>query len=110
MSVPPPFTLLCQKAGERAKTKTSSTVMRNEETEMESDAPQVSQVQGRPPVPSPEPATRKDKEPYIVDEAGMKKWSNNRQKGHPGGCATTWKLWSNSFALQFKGGMDTISQ
>ncbi len=58
---------------------------------METDAQQASQVQHRPPVPSPQPATPKDKEPCMVDEAGMKKWSNNMLKGHPGGHVTFWE-------------------
>ncbi len=110
MPVPLPFTPLGQKASEGAKTKTSLTVMGNEETEMETDAPHVFLVQCGPPVPLPQPATPKDKEPCMVDEAGMKKWSNDMLKGHPAGRATTWEQLSNSLALQFKGAMDIMSQ
>ncbi len=45
----------------------------------------------------------------LVDEAGMKKWSNDMLKGHPGGWSSTWEQWGNSFTLQFKGAMDTMS-
>ncbi len=110
MRVPLPFTPLGHKAGEGAITKTSSMVMRTEETAMETDAPKASEVQRRPPVPPPQPARPKDKEPCMVDEAGLKKWSNDMLRGHPGGHATTWEQWSNSLALQFKGAMDTMSQ
>ncbi len=51
-----------------------------------------------------------DNEPHLVDKAGMKKWSNDMLKGHLGGRASTWEQWGNSFALQFKGAMDTMSQ
>ncbi len=30
-------------------------------------------------------------------------------KGHPGGRASTWEQWDNSFTIQFKGAMDTMS-
>ncbi len=83
--------------------------MRYEETVMETDAPQASLVQRRPPVSLQQPATPKDKEPCMVDEAGMKKWSNDKLKGHPGGRTTISEQWSNSLALQFKGTIDTMS-
>ncbi len=110
MPVPPPFTPPGKKAGEGAQTKTSSTVMRTEETAKETDAPQASLVQHRPPVPPQQPATLKDKEPCMVDEASMRKWSNDMLKGHPAGHATTWEQLSNSLGLEFKGTMDTMSQ
>ncbi len=109
MHVPPPFTPPCQKAGEGAKTKSSSMVLRKE-TEMETDATPASTVQSRPPVPPRKPATHMDKIPCLVDEASMKKWSNDMLKGHPDGRATTSEQWSNSFPLQFKGFVDTMSQ
>ncbi len=31
-------------------------------------------------------------------------------KGHPGGRASTWEQWGNSFMFQFKGATDTMSQ
>ncbi len=31
-------------------------------------------------------------------------------KGHSGGRASEWEQWGNSFALQFKGVVDTMSQ
>ncbi len=110
MPVPPPFTPPGHNADEGAITKTSSTVMRTEETALETDVPKASEVQRIPLVPPPQPARPKDKEPCMVNEAGMKKWSNNMLKGHLGGRATTWEQWSNSLALQFKGAMDTMSQ
>ncbi len=67
MSVPPAFTPTGYKAGEGAITKNSSTMMRTEETAMEADAPKASEVQRIPPVPPPQPARPKDKEPYMVD-------------------------------------------
>ncbi len=39
----------------------------------------------------------------------MKKWSNDMLKGHLGDRASTWEQWGNSFTLQFKGAMDTMS-
>ncbi len=110
MLVPPPFTSLCQKASKGVKIKSSSSGMRNEEAALETDTPQASSVQHRPPVPAPQPATPKDKEPCMVDKAGMRKWPNDMLKSHPDGQATTWEQWSNSLALQFKGVMDTMSQ
>ncbi len=110
MPVPPAFTSPGHKAGEGAITKTSLTVMRTEWSAMETDAPKASEVQRRPPVPLPQPVRPKDKEPCMVDEASMKKWSNDMLRGHPGGRVTTWEQWSNSLALQFKGAMDTMSQ
>ncbi len=77
---------------------------------METDAPQASRVQRRPPVPPPQPAKPKDKQPCMVDEASMKKWCNDMLKGHPDGHVTTWEQWSNSLALQFKGAMGTMSE
>ncbi len=88
MPVPPPFTPPGHKAGEGAITKISSTVMRTEETAIETDATKASEVQCRPPVPPPQAAKPKHKEPCMVDEAGMMKWSNDMLKCHPGGCAT----------------------
>ncbi len=73
MPVPPPVTPLGHKAGEGAITKTSSMVMRTEETAMETDDPKSSEVQHRPPVSPPQPARPKDKEPCMADEAGIKK-------------------------------------
>ncbi len=37
-----------------------------------------------------------DTEPHLVDEAGMKKWSNGMLKGHPGGRASTWEQWGKN--------------
>ncbi len=53
MNVPPPFLPPGAKAGVGAITKSSSTVMRTEETAMETDATSARVVQSRPPVPPP---------------------------------------------------------
>ncbi len=96
MSVPPPFTPLGQKAGEGARTKASSTVTSQEESQMETGATTASVLPRRPPVPSPRPAKAKEhNEPCLVDKAGMRKWSSDMLKGHPGGRATTWEQWGN---------------
>ncbi len=52
---------------------------------------------------------RDSNEPNLVNKAGLRKWSNDMLKGHPGGRASTWEQWDNSFTIQFKGAMDTIS-
>ncbi len=39
----------------------------------------------------------------------MRQWSNDMLRGHPGGRATTWEQWGNSFVKQFKGVVDTMS-
>ncbi len=103
MFVPP-----SKKGGEGAIRKSSSTVVRTE-TSMETDTITAHEVH-KPPVPSPRQTRQRDSnEPNLVDEAGVKKWSNNMLKGHPGGRASTWEQWGNSFTLQFKGAMDTMS-
>ncbi len=62
---------------------------------METDAPVVP---AGPPVPSPKPAKAKElNEPCLVDEAGMRKWSNDILKGHPGDHVMSWEQWGNSF-------------
>ncbi len=76
---------------------------------METDAITAPEVR-KPPVPSQhQPQQRDSNEPNLVDEAGLKKWSNDMLKGHPGGRASTWEQWGNSFIQQFKGAMDTVS-
>ncbi len=111
MSVPPPFTPSGQKPGEGARTKASSTVKSQEESQMETDAPTAPTVSVRPPVPLPTPAKDKvSNVPCLVDEAGMKTWSNMMLKGHPSGRATTWEQWGNSFSNQFKCVVDTMAQ
>ncbi len=58
----------------------------------------------KPPVLSPhQPRQRNSNEPNLVIEAGVKKWSNDMVMGRPGGRASTWEQWCNSFTLQFKG-------
>ncbi len=111
MYVLPPFTSIDQKVGEGARTKTSSTVTSQGESLMETDALNATEVPVRHRLPLPRPATAKElNEPCLVDEAGMKKWTSDMLKGHPGGCATTWEQWGNSFANQFKGVVDTMAQ
>ncbi len=61
-------------------------------------------------VPSPrQPRQCDSNEPNLVDKAGVKEWSNDMLKGHPGGRASTWEQCGNSFTLLFKGAMDTMS-
>ncbi len=108
MFVPPPFKPQGKKESEGAIPKSSSTVVRTE-TSIETDAIAAPEV-CRPPVPQPrQPREHDSNEPNLVDEAGMSKWSNDMLKGHPGGRASTWEQWGNSFTLQFKGAMDTMS-
>ncbi len=80
------------------------------ETSMETDAVAAPEVH-RTPVPQLQQARQHDStEPHLVNEAGLRKWSNDKLKGHPGGRASTCEQWGNSFTLQFKGSMDTMSQ
>ncbi len=76
MFVPPPFKPPGKKGGEGAIRKSSSTVVRTE-TSMETDAIMAPEVR-KPPVPSPcQPRQLDSNEPNLVDEAGVKKWSND---------------------------------
>ncbi len=76
---------------------------------METDAITAPEVH-KPPVPSPrQPRQRDSNKPNIVEGAGVKKWSNDMLKGHPGGRTSTWEQWGNLFTLQFQRAMDTIS-
>ncbi len=69
---------------------------------METDAVAAPEVR-MPPVPQLRQTRQCDSnDPHLVDEAGMRKWSNNMLKGHPSGRASTWEQWGNSFTLQFK--------
>ncbi len=108
MVVQPPFKPPGKKEGEGAIIKCSSTVTRNE-TSMETDATTAT-VPMRPPVPptglSPQSGSN---EPTIVNEEGMSKWTNDILKGYLGGQASSFEQWSNSFILQFKGAMNTMS-
>ncbi len=106
--VPLPFKPLSKKESEGAIPKSSLTVVRTD-TSMETDAVVAPEV-CRPPVPQPhQPRQRDSNEPNLVNEAGMRKWSNDMLKGHPGGRVFTWEQCGNSFTLQFKGAMDTMS-
>ncbi len=90
MFVPLPFKPPGKKGGEGAIRKSSSTVVRTE-TSMETDAITAPEV-CKPPVPSPrQPRQCDSNEPNLVDEAGVKKWSKDMLKGHPGGMASTWE-------------------
>ncbi len=90
MFVPPSFKPLSKKESEGAIPKSSSTVVRAE-TSMKTDAIAAPEV-CRPPVPQPHQSRQCDSnEPNLVDEAGMKKWSNDMLNGHPGGRASTWE-------------------
>ncbi len=78
-------------------------------TSMETDAVAAPDVY-RPPVPQPRQSRQHDSnEPNLVDEADMRKLSNDMLKCPPGGRASTWEQWGNSFTLQFKVAMDTMS-
>ncbi|MBL0686800.1 MAG: hypothetical protein JJV94_03120 [Sulfurospirillum sp.] len=48
--------------------------------------------------------------PVIIDEAGMRQWTHDMLSGHPGGQASVFEEWSNSYALHFKSVLDTMSQ
>ncbi len=97
-----------KKESEGAIPKSSSTVVRTE-TSMETDDVVGPEIR-RPPVPQPCQSRQRDSnEPNLVDESGMRKWCNDMLKGHLGGRASTWEQWVNSFTLQFKGTMDTMS-
>ncbi len=110
MIVPPPFTPPGHKAGKGAIIKASSTVTVHEEFVMETDAQPAPAVPPIPPVLKTTPARVKElNELCLLDKAGMKKWSSDMLKGHPGGRATTWEECSNSFANQFKGVVDTMA-
>ncbi len=88
--------------------KSSSTVVRTE-TSMETDAVVAPEVH-RPPVQQLCQYRQHDSnEPNLVVKAGVRKWSNDMLKGHPGGRASTSEEWGNTFTLQFKGAMDTMS-
>ncbi len=87
--MPPPFKPPGKKESEGAISKSSSTVVRTK-TSMETDAVAAPEVR-RPPVPQPRQSRQCDSnEPNLVDEAGVRKWSNDMLKGHPGSCASTW--------------------
>ncbi len=65
----------------------------------------------RPRVPPPTPA----KPVYYVaptqaDEAGMRRWANDMLSGHPGGHATSFEQWGNSYVTQFKTVVDMMIQ
>ncbi len=63
---------------------------------MDTDAVEALKVPRRPPVPPMSLARQNvDNEPHLVDDAGIKKWSNNMLKGLPGGRASTWEQWGN---------------
>ncbi len=88
MFVPPPFKPSGKKKSEGAIPKSSSMVVRAE-TSMETDAVAAPEVH-KPPVPQPhQPQQCDSNEPNLVDEAGMRKWSNDMLKGHPCGYAST---------------------
>ncbi len=108
MFVPPPFKPLSKKESEGTILKSSTTAVRTE-TSMEADAVVALEV-CRPPVPQlRQSRQRNSNEPNLVDEAGVRKWSNDMLKGHPGVRSSIWEQWGNSFTLQFKGTMDTMS-
>ncbi len=92
MFIPLPFKPPGKKGGEGAIRKSSSTVVRTE-TSMETDAIMAPEV-CKPPVPSlHQPRQHDSNEPNLVDEDGVKKWSNDMLKGHLGGRASTWEQW-----------------
>ncbi len=108
MFVPQSFKPPGKKESNGGIPKSSSTVVRTENS-METDAVMAPDVR-RPPVSQPrQPRQCDSNEPNLVDEAGIRKWSNDMLKGHPGGRASIWEQWGNSFTLQFKVAMDTMS-
>ncbi len=110
MFVTPPFTPPGQKAGVRMFIKISSTVMALQETEIETDTPQAAAVHPRLHLPKLTPAKPNNFTMLeMADEAGVREWSNRMLSGHPGGRATKWEQWGKSFALKFKGVVDTMS-
>ncbi len=77
MFVPPPFKPPGKKESEGAIPKNSSTVVRTE-TSIETDAIAAPEVH-RPPVPQPrQPRQHDSTEPHLVNEAGLRKWSNDK--------------------------------
>ncbi len=76
MFVPPPFKPPGKKESEGAILKSNSTVVRTE-TSMETDAVTAPEVR-RPPVQQPRQSRQLDSnEPNLVDEAGVRKLSND---------------------------------
>ncbi len=48
--------------------------------------------------------------PAIVTEAVMKQWAHEMLSSHPGGRASAFEEWSNSYAMQLKTVLDMMSQ
>ncbi len=98
------------KAGVGAVIRTASN--RNE-TQMETDEP-ILQSQSpieRHHVPAPSAAKLKDYiSPSQADEAGMRKWKDDMLCQHPGGHATSFEQWGNSYVTQSKTVIDTMTQ
>ncbi len=105
MPVPPPFIPTCVMVGVEARNKSSSTVTATtqQDTPMETDASKALEVLVRPPVPAPTATKAKViNVPVMVEEAGLTIWSDMMLKSQPGGHATNWEQWANSFDGQFK--------
>ncbi len=92
--------------GVGALVKIIFTVLSRQETQMETDEPKPSTASERPCVPLPKDYIS----PSRADEAGMKLWANNILSGYPGGHATSFEQWGNSYVSQFKTVADTMIQ
>ncbi len=113
MTVSPPFVPLGSMVSVGAKNKASSTVIATtqQDTLVETDASTAPEVPARTAVPAPIAAKAKViNVPVMVEEGGLTMWSDMMLKGHPGGSATNWEQWANSFSGQFKCVIDTITQ
>lgn len=110
LSVPPTITPQGMKAGVGAIVKMDSS---GNETQMETDKPNIQSLAPimRSHVPAPHAAKSKD---YILpsqaDEAGKKRWKDKMLSGHPGGRATSFEQWGQSYVIQFKTVIDAMSQ
>lgn len=113
MQVPAPFTPLGKKAGEGGVLKTKHTALKHkksEEIQMEVDTQNPSTSTGTPP----ESMTINVSPIFpgylvIVDEEGMTKWTNDMLGGRPGGEVAVLNTCRNSFSLQFKTVVDTLT-
>ncbi len=111
MHVPPPFIPPGSKAGVGAVIKDTSTVLTRVETKMETNEQISSTSVGRPRVPLPTPAKPIDYvAPSQADKAGMRRWANDMLSGHPGGRATSFEQWGNSYVTQIKTVVDMMIQ
>ncbi len=112
MYVPTTLTPPGQKAGVVATVKSNPTVLtkkKSEETQMEVDVQTPTTSSGRTPVPIAAKANDL-KLPNLADEEGMRQWTHDMLCGHPGGRATEFEQWGNSYVIQLKAVLDTMAQ